>query len=60
VQCCVESVHSVTARQRSDKGMPASLRRGAAASAHVVHGARTDPLMTDTTCASSWCSVTVK
>ena len=44
------SVHSVTARQRSDSGMPASARSGcAAASRHVDHGARTDALATDTT-----------
>ena len=31
----------------SDNGMPASARSGVAASAHVVHGARTDVLVTD-------------
>ena len=40
--------------------MPASARSGSAAAAHVDHGARTDPLVTDCTFVSSWCSVTVK
>ncbi len=40
--------------------MPASARRGAAASGHVDHGARTEALATDTTRSPSWVNVTVK
>ena len=42
VQCWCDSVHWVTARQRSDSGMPASARNGSAAALHVAQGARTE------------------